>query len=82
MASLTFLSYEVEDTGIEMEFLNPTPGPGKATNYTIFVTDAELSGVSTPAQLRTLVVAKLQRKIQASGIASKLDTFIGQSVTI
>lgn len=82
MADLTFLRYEVTDTGVSMEFLNPAPGPAKTTNYTIFVTDAELSGVSTPAALRTLVVAKLQRKLQASGIASKLDTFIGQTVTI
>jgi hypothetical protein len=32
--------------------------------------------------LRALVIGKLKRKLQADGIASKLDTFIGQSVTI
>lgn len=82
MADFTFLGYTVEDAGIEMEFVNPFPGPGKPTNYTIRLTDNELAGVTTPAQLRTLVTTKLQRKVQASGIASKLDAFIGQTVTI
>lgn len=82
MPDLTFLRYKVSDAGVEMEFVNPFPGAGLPTNYTILLTDAELSSVTNLAQLRTLVVAKLQRKIQAAGIASKLDPLIGQSVTI
>lgn len=82
MADLTFLSYEITDLGTELEFLNPAPGAGKPTNYTILLTDTELSGVSTANQLRTLVTGKLQRKLQTANIASKLDPFIGQSVTI
>lgn len=82
MASLTFQSYEVVDTGVEMSFVNFTPGAGLPTDYTIIVTDSELSGVNTLAALRTLVTAKLQRKIQAAGIASKLEPLIGQTVTI
>lgn len=82
MADLTFLRYEVQDDGVVLEFVNFSPGPGKPTNYTIKLTDAELSGVTTLPQLRTLVTAKLQRKIQASGVATKLDGLIGATVTI
>ena len=72
----TFEYYNVTDTGIEMFFLNAN------TRVMIFVTDAELSGITTQNQLRTLVIAKLQRKLQANGIAAKLDPLIGNSVTI
>lgn len=82
MPDLTFKSYVVDDSGVAMTFVNFTPGAGLPTDYTIRVTDSELAAVSTANQLRTLVVGKLQRKIQAAGIASKLDTFIGQTVTI
>lgn len=82
MASFTFLGYDVQDTGIELEFANFTPGPGLPTNYTILITDAEIAGVSTLSQLRTLVIGKLRRKLQAEGIATKLDPLIGLSVTI
>lgn len=82
MADLTFLRYEVEDTGTLLEFLHASPGPGNATNYTIRFTDAELAAVTTALQLRNAVQAKLRRKLQAENIASKLDTFIGQTVTI
>jgi hypothetical protein len=82
MADLTFKGYAVQDTGIQMDFVNFFPGPGKPTDYSIFLTDAELSAVATQVQLRTLVTTKLQRKLQAAGIATKLDQFIGQTVTI
>ena len=82
MSDLTFLRYSVEDDATYLEFLWPDPGAGKATNYTIRLTDAELATVSTQPQLRTLITGKLQRKIQAVGIASKLDLFVGQAVTI
>lgn len=82
MADLTFIGYEVTDSGTTLEFVNPNPGAGKPTNYTILLTDAELSSVSTANQLRTLVTGKLQRKLQAANIASKLDPFIGATVTI
>lgn len=82
MATLTFTGYEVDDASVRLTFLNPDPGPGRASEYTIAVSDAELAAVTTAAQLRTLVTAKLQRKLQAANIASKLDGFIGQPVTI
>ena len=82
MADLTFLRYTVEDDATYLEFLWANPGPGKNTNYTIRLTDAELSAVTTNPQLRTLVQTKLRRKLQANGIASKLDAFVGQVVTL
>ena len=82
MADFQFLRYEVEDAAILMEFLNTAPGAGNPTNYTIRFTDAELAAVTTQLQLRTAVQTKLRRKLQAEGIASKLDVFIGQTVTI
>lgn len=83
MADFTFLGYAVDDEGIEMKFVNYFPPAEKPNNYlTIRVTDTELSAITSAAQLRTLVTTKLQRKVQASGIASKLDAFIGQTVTI
>jgi hypothetical protein len=82
MADFQFLRYEVEDASIAMEFLNAAPGAGNPTNYTIRFSDAELGAVTTQLQLRNAVQAKLRRKLQAEGIASKLDAFVGMSVTI
>jgi hypothetical protein len=82
MADFQFLRYEVEDASVLMEFLNANPGPGNPSNYTIRFTDAELAAVTTNLQLRNAVQVKLRRKLQAEGIASKLDAFIGMSVTI
>lgn len=76
-------AYEVQDypiSGVLMHFVCPAPGPGQPTGYDIFLTDAELAAITTANQLRTLVETKLNRKIRATGIASKLDAFIGQSV--
>ena len=82
MASFTFLGYEVEDSGVVMEFLNSAPGPDRPSNYTIRLTDAELGAVTTQLQLRNAVQAKLRRKIQGEGVSAKLDAFIGQTITI
>lgn len=82
MADLTFRSYEVQDDGIDMVFTNFDPGPGLPNDYAIRLTDAELAGVTTLAQLRTLVTNKLKRKLQAEGIGAKLNPLIGGVITI
>lgn len=82
MATLMFTGYEVRDDGVSLAFHHGDPGPGRDTTVQVLVTDAELAGVTTAAQLRTLITAKLQRKLQATNIASKLDPFIGQTVTV
>lgn len=79
---MVFAQYLVVHDGIEMEFRCPNPGPGQASEYVIKVTDTELAGVSTQAQLRTLLTTKLNRKIRATGIATKLDQFLNQSITV
>ena len=76
-----FIGYTVTDAGIEMEFQIVVPRPGP-TNFRILITDAELAAITTQNQLRTAVGTKLRRKLQGEGIASKLDGFIGQSITI
>jgi hypothetical protein len=76
-------AYEVLDepyAGVKMNFTCPDPGPGQVSNYTITLTDTELSAVTNQAQLQNLVISKLGRRIRATNIASKLDQFIGQSV--
>lgn len=81
-ATLQFTSYEVKNDGISLGFTCFDPGAGEANDYTVFVSDTELSGISNLSQFRTLVLSKLQRKYRAQGIASKLDSLIGQEVTI
>lgn len=82
MATFIFTGYDVTDSGIEFDFHRTDPPPGGDTELALLVADAELSAVTTASQLRALVAAKLQRRVQASGIAAKLDPFIGQQVTI
>jgi hypothetical protein len=81
-AIMTFQDYNIRDDGIDMHFVCLDPGPGQENDYTVFLTDAELASVSTLLQLRTLVTTKLQRKLRASGVATKLDALIGGSITI
>ena len=76
-------AYEVLDeplSGIRMWFMCANPGGGNASNYSIILTDAEIAAVVNAAGLKTLVEAKLGRKLRATSIASKLDSFIGSSV--
>ena len=80
--TLTFSSYRIDDNGVYLTFTAQDPGADKLSDYTVFVTDAEITG-STLAQLKTIVTNRLDRKIQAAGgLAAKLSALIGQSVTI
>ena len=82
-ASLIFDHYEVVATGgIVMTFLCHDPGPGENYYWSIFVTDAELATVTDLSTFQTLVLDKRNRLVRASGIASKLDTLIGRTVTL
>lgn len=81
-AVMTFTSYAVEDTGIRFHFVCANPGPGMESDYYVFAADGELSAISTANQLRSLMLAKLNRAIRRNGFASKLDPLIGQSVTV
>lgn len=76
-----FTGYDILDDGILMRFDRIDAGR-EGYGYQVMLTDAELAGVSTAPQLRTLVLTKLRRKMQAEGIGTKLDTFIGQVLTI
>lgn len=76
-----FDGYQITDDAIIMQFSRIDSGR-EGYGYQVTLTDAELAGVSTAPQLRTLVLAKLKRKVQADGIATKLDSFIGQVLTL
>lgn len=81
-AVMTFASYTVEDAGIRFHFICADPGPGMESDYYVFAADGELSAISTANQLRSLMLAKLNRAIRRNGFASKLDPLIGQTVTV
>jgi hypothetical protein len=81
--NLQFNGYSVTDTGVEFSFDFPTGEMATiSTPIIVTLTDAELAAVTTQVQLRNALVTKLQRKIQKAGIASKLDQFINQTITI
>lgn len=74
--------YKVGDDGIHLFFFCADPGPGEENEWMILITDADLAGVTTNPQLRQLVLDKFARKIRGQNIATKLDAFIGQNVTV
>lgn len=81
-AIMTFASYEVEDTGTRLRFVCANPGGGEPSDYSVFLTDADLAGISSTSALKALVTSKLNRQYRSAGIATKLDALIGQSITI
>lgn len=81
-ASLTFVRYEVERDGVTLWFECYDPGPGQPSDYPVFVTNAELAGITTVQQFGELVLAKLKRYYRADGIASRLDSMLGRSITL
>lgn len=80
--SMQFVDYTIDDGGINLRFLAADPGPGQESYYTILLTDTELAGIANQAALATLVRTKLNRKLRATGIATRLDGFIGQSIVV
>ena len=78
----TFTSYEVQDAGMTLHFVSQDPGAGKPSDYYILLTDADLATVTKLAEFQMLVQTRLKRKVNAVGIATKLDPLIGQSVVV
>jgi hypothetical protein len=81
-AIMTFVGYRIEGTGLTMQFVCSNPGGGEPSDYDVFLTDAEVTGTANLAALKTLVTTKLNRKYRATGLATKLDPLIGQTITI
>lgn len=81
-ASLTFTRYEVTDTGVRFWFVCPDPGPGEQSDYSVLLTDAEMGAITSIATFQSALLAKLKRYWRAEGIASKLDSLIGRSITL
>lgn len=87
-ATLTFKGFTMEASefqpilGVRLHFECLDPGPEQPSDYYIILTIAELAAVTGQAQLRTLVMDKLNLQIRALGVASKLTPFIGQSLVV
>lgn len=81
-ATMVFTDYQIKDEGLELHFVCPNPGAGEASDYYVLATDAELSVITKVSEFKTLIVNKLQRKLRAANLASKLDPYVGQSVVI
>lgn len=81
-AVLTFASYAVEHGGVRFHFVCANPGAGQASDYYVFVTDAEMATITSVATFGSLLLAKLKRQERADGIASKLDSLIGRTITL
>lgn len=81
-AVLTFNRYEVTDTGVRFHFVCADPGPGEQSDYPVFLTDAEMATITSLATFQSALLAKLKRHWRADGIASKLDSLIGRSITL
>jgi len=81
-ATMVFASYDVQDEGIQLHFVCPDPGGGEASDYSCLLTDAELASITTLAELKALAKTKLERKLRAATIATKLDPLIGQSLVV
>jgi hypothetical protein len=81
-ATLQFTDYEVTDDGIRLHFVSPDPGAGNNSDYYVTLTDVELAGAQTQAALIALVQGRVNRKLNAAGIAAKLALFVGQSLVL
>ena len=79
---LTFTSYTATDDGIILAFVAADPGAGQPSDYTVTLTDVDLATVINGATFLSLVQSKLNRKFRATGIASKLDARIGDTITV
>lgn len=82
-ASMRFIRYEViDDARIECTFQCDAPGAGEKNLYVIHLTFAEISANSAVQLRDNFVIPRLQRQIRATGISTKLDGLINQSVVI
>jgi hypothetical protein len=81
-ATMTFVDYEVLETGVRCHFVSPNPGAGQDSDYYIVLSDVDLAGTTTQAQLAALAKAALNRKLLATGVAATLATLIGQNIIL
>jgi hypothetical protein len=81
-AVMIFTDYQVQDNDLTtLHFICNFPGPGQPTDYYISFTDAQIQAIGTAQQAIAAVTAALQRKYRSS-IATTLNSYIGQSITI
>lgn len=78
--TMIFKDYAVSDAGVVLHFVCPNPGAEQVSDYYVLLTDAEISAAANTAALGLLAKTKLQRQLRATGLSSKLDALIGQSL--
>lgn len=81
MTDAVFHSYKVTDEGVRLTFSLVSPAPGQEQLHSVLLANGEVNAINSPAAFLALVQGKLRRKLQAEGIADKLDTRIGAVVT-
>lgn len=81
-ATLVLSGVQRSDDGINLTFTCSDPGAGEASLWEVQLTDVEAASVSTNQEIRSLVIAKLQRKFRSDAVLTRLVGFIGQSVVI
>jgi hypothetical protein len=79
---LTFADYQIRSNGIDLRFTVSAPQPGQPTEYTVRLTDAEITNATTNEALRIAVTTKLARQIYAASIAARLDPLLGVEITV
>jgi hypothetical protein len=70
---------------VNMTFTCGSPGPNMPAVYVVSFTDAELATITTLAQFRTQVIAKLSAQFHpplSAAIVTQLTGLIGQTVTV
>jgi hypothetical protein len=70
---------------VNLTFVCGSPGPNMPAVYVVSFTDAELATITTLAQFRTQVIAKLSAQFHpplSAAIVTQLTGLIGQTVTV
>lgn len=63
-----FIGYAVLDSGVQLLFRK-----SDGDDASVFYTDAELAAFNTLADLRNSIISRLQRKVNRTAAAAKLD---------
>lgn len=81
-STMTFTAFTPLDDGIiQINLVCLTPGAGEATDYIVYITDAEFAAASTNPLLRTLVSDKLNRKYRLTGF-TRLTALLGATFSV
>ena len=81
-APLTFTRYTVLYNGVELWFTCADPGAGEQSEYSVFLEDAVVATLTTQQLWGQAALDALKRQVRANGIAKRLDSMIGRTITL